>query len=1119
MRGVTFVASLIAAVGPLGAPALAQDRPAEMVADLWTTPEPRDSNPREITVSSTHVFAVADIDNHGDEVVAADRATGAVTLRIDFEPGGAGSSPRLLTLLGDAAVFEATQTDGGRALWMSDGTAAGTLRRWQIDDGVSGSAGWCWAVVSGGRLFVALSSGGLWVSDDGGASFVQLTAAGARHPVAFSAGVVFWGTDEAHGAEPWVSDGTAAGTSLVTDIRPGPESSAAPWVLEMPEMVAALGAVYFAADDDGVSGSELWCTDGTPGGTRLVFDAWPWSYSLRLRPQRFGEANGLLYFASGGNGSWEETRELWRTDGTSQGTMLLRADSDLSDEEYRAPGPSVVLGSAGGRVLLSDGVDVVATDGTPEGTLRVMWGTSDAVHPGACAVGTAGGRVVFAANGTLGVSDGTPAGTTWLFGYPWPDLDRRSEFYPGPFDQWSPWGPVAIRLGASDGTVYFPDGEVYETDGTRDGTRLAMNLADDGGSGGSDPVPFGVLPGYYRYSPPELVFSALGDDVGREPFVTNGYSTSLLRDVYPGDWGSDPVFMGSLGGRILFSADDGPHGREPWITNGYSAMLLEDVQLGPGGSHPYSTGLVVSGRLIFFADDGVHGFEPWSTDGTPDGTQMLRDILPGNLPRSPEWGQNLHWGWSDGERRIPAARLGHLVAFLVPDDALPGDLVWPTDGFEYSLWSTDGTPTGTQRVVQVGRVAGVVVPPTVGGGLLRFVALTSGRTSGARYRDRLWTWAGAPVGARSREILLGDVSDVAGASIALGRGAGVVWIDGWGTPLPAEWFPWTPPLRRTGLVFLDPTARGRPVTWLDERLGSIDHPIRLGDRALFTLGADQFLRGDPVRPARDRELWVSDGRSRGTRRLVGTFRAPLGQVPLGATGLAAFSASDPGTGHEAWFTDGTEAGTRRVADVRPGPESSAPSDFALLGDFVGVGTRLVFAADDGTNGRELWAVEVGGLPHEDRDGDGTPDVLGYFPDESSPGVPTTTDDLVIERLDATLDVAGNGADRLSVRGWWDPPGSVRLARGDVQVSVAGTVGAARPAVRRAPHGGARVRFRVQFREFRGARAGVGLGATAAAAGGELRVPVAVRWGNHLATTARTVRVTMRGGRARWRLSR
>src|SRR6185503_10924369 len=74
--------------------------------------------------------------------------------------------------------------------------------------------------------------------------------------------------DGAHGFELWKTDGTAAGTSLVKDILPGPASSFA-------SGFTAVGATVFFIAEDPASGDELWKTDGTPGGTVLVKDINP----------------------------------------------------------------------------------------------------------------------------------------------------------------------------------------------------------------------------------------------------------------------------------------------------------------------------------------------------------------------------------------------------------------------------------------------------------------------------------------------------------------------------------------------------------------------------------------------------------------------------------------------------------------------------------------------------------------------------------------------------------------------------------------------------------------------------------------------------------------------------
>src|SRR5262249_45756174 len=70
---------------------------------------------------------------------------------------------------------------------------------------------------------------------------------------------------------------------------------------------------------DGTNGRELWRSDGTPAGTMLVRDIAP-SAAASL-PSNLTNVNGLLYFAA--NDGTTGT-ELWQSDGTPAGTVLVQ---------------------------------------------------------------------------------------------------------------------------------------------------------------------------------------------------------------------------------------------------------------------------------------------------------------------------------------------------------------------------------------------------------------------------------------------------------------------------------------------------------------------------------------------------------------------------------------------------------------------------------------------------------------------------------------------------------------------------------------------------------------------------------------------------------------------------
>jgi ELWxxDGT repeat protein len=118
--------------------------------------------------------------------------------------------------------------------------------------------------------------------------------------------------DGVNGQELWKSDGTAAGTVLVKDIRPGSGGS-------YPRYLTAAGNTLFFRANDGVNGYELWKSDGTAAGTVLVKDIRPGSSSSNLR--NLTAVGNTLYFTAddGVNGE-----ELWKSDGTAAGTVLVK---------------------------------------------------------------------------------------------------------------------------------------------------------------------------------------------------------------------------------------------------------------------------------------------------------------------------------------------------------------------------------------------------------------------------------------------------------------------------------------------------------------------------------------------------------------------------------------------------------------------------------------------------------------------------------------------------------------------------------------------------------------------------------------------------------------------------
>ena len=80
------------------------------------------------------------------------------------------------------------------------------------------------------------------------------------------------------------------------------------------------GTLFFAAND-GVHGTELWKSDGTAAGTVLVKDIDPAGEARTSAVGNSTNVNGTLFFTAndGTHGV-----ELWKSDGTAAGTVMVK---------------------------------------------------------------------------------------------------------------------------------------------------------------------------------------------------------------------------------------------------------------------------------------------------------------------------------------------------------------------------------------------------------------------------------------------------------------------------------------------------------------------------------------------------------------------------------------------------------------------------------------------------------------------------------------------------------------------------------------------------------------------------------------------------------------------------
>lgn len=107
------------------------------------------------------------------------------------------------------------------------------------------------------------------------------------------------------------------------------------------------------------------------------------------------------------------------------------------------------------------------------------------------------------------------------------------------------------------------------------------------------------------------------------------------------------------------------------------------------------------------------------------------------------------------------------------------------------------------------------------------------------------------------------------------------------------------------------------------------------------------------------ELWTTDGTLANTSLLVDMNPGASGSFSTYANvslnGKIYFQANDGTHGTEPWVTDGTVGGTMMLSDINPGISSSMSG--GTYDNFAIFNGKVYFAANDGTNGAELWVTD------------------------------------------------------------------------------------------------------------------------------------------------------------------
>jgi ELWxxDGT repeat protein len=389
--------------------------------------------------------------------------------------------------------FTASDAEHGLSVWQSDGSTAGTRLALDAEPGPNGIGPSLLAAVAH-ACYVRADDGvhgeELWRLAAGeGPMLLEPNESGHGSPASacpVGARLFFSAIDAAAGRELWVTDGTRPGTRLVADLRAGPWASS-------PRALTALGdRVFFFADALGGAELELWQSDGSAAGTSLLFDG---SGSPSFAAERMVGLGRSVCFLAGTAAEWR----LWRSDGTPQGTFELAV---LGSKE-RSP-------------------ELVAWND------RVWFERDDGVH----------GRELWSSDGS-----NPPALVVDL--RPGPASAGIETLVAGPHSLW-------FRAVDASGLG------MYASDGSGAGTFRLIGLAEDPWTccALGLVVPVGTRRAFFRAN--DLIH-------GNSLFVSDGTAVGTARlpitIPHPAPW-QHPMVLSR--GQLIFVGQDAVHGDEPW---------------------------------------------------------------------------------------------------------------------------------------------------------------------------------------------------------------------------------------------------------------------------------------------------------------------------------------------------------------------------------------------------------------------------------------------------------------------------------------------------------------------------------------------------------------------------
>ena len=631
------------------------------------------------------------------------------------------------------------------------------------------------------------------------------------------------------------------------------------------------GNIAFFNAEDGIHGIELWRTDGTTAGTYIVKDINPGQMGTLML--NMVAINGKIYFSASRDGY---NFFPWVSDGTASGTFAIDStQTGRSSLPQRFAGLNDVVYMATG----GNGIDFGGLTKVNEGLngFTFLKPLKDAAYWDVRELTVAGGLLFFTAYNfgrglALWRTDGTEAGTYKLKDL---NISRGVTSYLTAYNNklyFSLADATGFKLGVSDGTIT--------------GTGLAP-----GNNGITIPPD-----NFYEYHFPvmnNVLFLSGNNQAGENGLykydAANPDGLVLVKDNFSGVIHNGAFEVGNNTLYFLF-ANLSTRIQQFWRSDGTEAgtSLIRSFEP-PEFISPVHFYL---GNLYFVLHDAIHGSEIWKSDGTANGTAIIKDINPG----------------PDNSVSFPLTESNGKVVFIANEFK-------SKTGIE--LWATDGTAAGTKLLKDINKTRTESSYPSQGTALKDKLVFSA-------YEDEHGYELYISDGTEKGTKLLNDIRAGVNGSSPFNfqnKNDEVYFVAS-----PNDFN--HPTIYRTNGK---PGGLRKIVTYYSEV--NDPHKFKVTDNGLVF-----FIVQNQV--SHNAELWRSNGSLTGTFKIADKLSFELLIETVGKS--AYFVVGDPATGFELWKSDGSIAGTKKFWNT-----SSRPYRMFSFRD------RLCFATFD-DNSNSLW---------------------------------------------------------------------------------------------------------------------------------------------------------------------